>query len=124
MVLLQLQDEEWDELRYIQTIYDRGCFHRCGGERRIVDLVAATSVGRSGCVFSFEPNPTTFDGLSENIKLDGKVSRVGASSKAVSADERVVSFVCDRQHNLSAISSSDSDGRYTKKVPTLAWIVC
>jgi FkbM family methyltransferase len=118
--MVWLQDEEWDELRYLQNKLRPGdVFIDVGANIGLWTLVAATSVGPSGRVFSFEPNPTTFDRLSENIKLNGKVSRVEAFSKAVSADERVVSFVCDRQHNLSAISSS-GDGPYTKRVPTLA----
>jgi len=119
--MVWLQDEEWDELRYIQNKLRPGdVFIDVGANIGLWTLVAATSVGPSGRVFSFEPNPTTFNRLSENIRLNGKVSRVEAFSKAVSADERVVSFVCERQHNLSAISSSGSDGPRTKKVPTLA----
>jgi len=119
--MVWLQDEEWDELRYLQNKLRLGdVFIDVGANIGLWTLVAATSVGPSGRVLSFEPNPTTFHRLSENIKLNGMVSRVEAFSKAISADERVVSFVCDRQHNLSAISSSGSDGPYTKKVPTLA----
>lgn len=119
--MVWLQDEEWDELRYLRNKLRPGdVFIDVGANIGLWTLVAATAVGPSGRVFSFEPNPTTFSRLSENIKLNGKVSRVEAFSKAVSTDERVVSFVCDRQHNLSAISSSASDGPDTKKVPTLA----
>jgi FkbM family methyltransferase len=119
--MVWLQDEEWDELQYLQNKLRAGdVFIDVGANIGLWTLVAATSVGPSGRVFSFEPNPITFDRLSENITLNGKVSRVEASAKAVSADESVVSFVCDRQHNLSAISSSGSDGPYTKKVPTVA----
>jgi FkbM family methyltransferase len=119
--MVWLQDEEWDELLYVQNKLRAGdVFIDVGANIGLWTLVAATSVGPSGRVFSFEPNPTTFDRLLENIRLNGKASRVEAFSKAVSADERVVSFVCDRQHNLSAISSSGSDGAHMKKVPTLA----
>jgi FkbM family methyltransferase len=119
--MVWLQDEEWDELRYLQNkLRPDDVFIDVGANIGLWTLVAATSVGPSGRVFSFEPNPTTFERLLENIKLNGTLSRVEAFSNAVSADARVVPFVCDRQHNLSAISSSGCDGPYTKKVPTLA----
>jgi len=119
--MVWLQDEEWDELPYLQNKLRAGdVFIDVGANIGLWTLVAATSVGPSGRVFSFEPNPTTFDRLLENIGLNEKMSCVEAFSKAVSADERVVSFVCNRQHNLSAISSSGPDGCYTKNVPTLA----
>jgi len=118
--MVWLQDEEWDELRYLQRKLRPGdVFIDVGANIGLWTLVAATSVGPSGHVFSFEPNPTTFDRLSENIRLNGKTSSVQIFPKAVSADESVVSFVCQRQHNLSAISSG-CEGRDTKKVPALA----
>ena len=117
--MVWLQDEEWDELRYLRLKLRPGdVFIDVGANIGLWTLVAATAVGPSGRVFSFEPNPTTFERLSENIKLNGKASRVEAFPKAVSAGERMVLFVCERQHNLSAISSSGSD-LHTTKVSTL-----
>lgn len=119
--MVWLQDEEWDELRYLRRKLRPGdVFIDVGANIGLWTLVAASSVGPSGHVFSFEPNPTTFDRLLENIKLNGKASRVEALPKAVSADERVVSFACEQQHNLSAISSPGSDGVHTTKVSTTA----
>jgi FkbM family methyltransferase len=118
--MVWLQDEEWDELRYLQRKLQPGdVFIDVGANLGLWTLVAANSVGPSGRVFSFEPNPTTFERLSENIRLNGRASSVEAFPKAVSAGEHVVSFLCQRHHNLSAISSA-GEGPDTKKVPTLA----
>ena len=62
--MVWLQDEEWDELRYLQNKLRPGdVFIDVGANIGLWTLVAATSVGPSGRVFSFEPNPTTFDRL-------------------------------------------------------------
>ena len=110
--MVWLQDEEWDELRYLHHKLRPGdVFIDVGANIGLWTLVAASSVGSCGRVFSFEPNPTTFDKLTDNIRFNKKDTIIEVFQEAVSKEEGVVSFVCDPQHNLSAISSRDCEGR-------------
>jgi FkbM family methyltransferase len=119
--MVWLQDEEWDELRYLHhKLHPGDVFIDVGANIGLWTLVAASSVGPCGRVFSFEPNPATFDKLAENIRLNKKDTVIEVFQEAVSKDEDVVSFVCDPQHNLSAISSCGLEGQDVIKVRTRA----
>ncbi len=119
--MVWLQDEEWDELRYLHRKLRPGdVFIDVGANIGLWTLVAASAVGPSGRVFSFEPNPATFDRLAENIRLNKKDAVIEVFQEAVSKDDNIVSFVCDPQHNLSAISSRGFKGRDAIKVRTRA----
>src|SRR5207302_1817218 len=82
-------------------------------------LVAASTVGSEGEVFSFEPNPVTFRKLIANITRNARSDIVTAFPDAVSREEGFVSFTCPPHHNLSAISSGPQSGN-TLQVRTVS----
>jgi FkbM family methyltransferase len=82
-------------------------------------LVAASAVGPGGRVFSFEPNPATFQKLSANLARNGKGDVVTAFQQAVSRAHGSVLFSCPADHNLSAISG-DPEGDDMISVQTVS----
>jgi FkbM family methyltransferase len=67
-------------------------------------LVAASTVGNAGRVFSFEPNPMTFRKLISNVQRNGQTAIVTPFQQAVSSANGTVFFSCAPHHNLSAIA--------------------
>ena len=119
--MVWLEDEEWDELQYLRRKLRPGdVFIDVGANIGLWTLVAASSVLPNGRIFSFEPNPATFDKLVQNIKLNGREALVDRFPEAVSKADDVVQFVCDTQHNLSAISSGYFEGPNVISVRTRA----
>ena len=106
-----LEDEEWHELCYLQKKLRQGdVFIDVGANIGLWTLVAASSVGTNGRVFSFEPNPATFEKLVYNVRLNARCSLVEVYQEAVSREDGLASFACESQHNVSAISSYCSNG--------------
>lgn len=104
--MVWLQAEEWRDLQYLQYRLRRDdTFVDVGSNVGLWTLVAATTVGNGGRVFSFEPNPMTFRKLIANVQRNGRTAIVTAFQQAVSNANRSVSFSCTTQHNLSAISN-------------------
>ncbi|PYT80758.1 MAG: hypothetical protein DMG41_36475 [Acidobacteria bacterium] len=117
--MVWLEDEEWAELQYLRRKLRSGdVFIDVGANIGLWTLVAASSVLPNGRIFSFEPNPATFDKLVQNIKLNGREALVDRFPEAVSKADDVVQFVCDTQHNLSAISSGYFEGSNVISVRT------
>lgn len=119
--MVWLQNEEWNDLQYLRRKLRPGdIFIDVGANIGLWTLVAASSVCPGGRVFSFEPNPATLGKLAENIKLNGKEAIVDLFPEAVSKAEGVVQFVCDPQHNISAISRCGYEGSNLISVQTRA----
>jgi FkbM family methyltransferase len=72
-------------------------------------LVAASSVGPTGHVFSFEPNPTTYKKLKENVGINCRESIVTAVPYAASDRNGAAWFSCPKNHSLSAIATDVMD---------------
>jgi len=103
--MVWLQDEEWTELQYLQYRLRRGDhFVDVGANIGLWSLVAATAVGSTGRIFSFEPNPTTFRKLTANVQRNQRTAIVTALQQAVSNATGQVAFSCPAEHNRSAIS--------------------
>lgn len=77
-------------------------------------IIAARSVGSSGKVFSFEPEPTNFKYLSKNIEVNGFLNAT-PFRKAVS-DRLGTSqlFVCDYDSGHHTINQYDGIGAYSR----------
>lgn len=100
-----LQSEEWNELRYLQyRLRPNETFVDVGANIGIWTLMAASAVEDGGKVFSFEPNPATFQKLNANIARNGKTKVVTPHQRAVSSANGTVSFSCANEHNKSAIA--------------------
>jgi FkbM family methyltransferase len=103
--MVWLQAEEWDDLRYLQhRLRPNDTFVDVGANIGLWTLVAASAVGKEGRVFSFEPNPVTFQKLVANIERNRRTNVVTAFQQAVSHVNGSLSFSCPTQHNLSAIA--------------------
>ncbi len=103
--MVWLQNEEWHELQYLQhRLRKNDTFVDVGANVGIWTLVAASTVGAGGRVFSFEPNPTTYRKLVANIARNEQTGVVTACQQAVTRTNGSVSFACAPSHNLSAIS--------------------
>ncbi len=108
--MVWLEVEEWEELEYLRRrLRQDDTFVDVGANLGLWTLVAASTVGREGRVFSFEPNPTTFRKLVRNIEANRQSAVVTALQRAVSCKCDVVSFSCASDHNLSAIASAPTD---------------
>ncbi len=118
--MVWLQSEEWSELQYLQyRLHENETFIDVGANIGIWTLVAASAVGSTGRVFSFEPNPTTFRKLIANIARNGKAATVTALQQAASRVNGAVSFSCPIQHNLSAIADDQTTDN-TITVPSVS----
>jgi FkbM family methyltransferase len=108
--MVWLEDEESDELEYLRRRLHKGeIFVDVGANIGLWTLVAASTVGREGRVFSFEPNPNTFQKLLRNIERNRWDAVVVPHQRAVSSECKPVSFYCAADHNISAIAPSDAD---------------
>jgi len=118
MVYLQL--EEWNDLLYISKKLKKGDnFIDVGSNIGIWSLVAGKSVGPTGKVFSFEPNPATFEKLKENVSLNNFEEIIEISQIAVSDKNDIVNFSCEIEHNNSAISNINNSKNIKVKTVSL-----
>lgn len=109
--MVWLQAEEWHELQCLQyRLRPNETFVDVGANLGLWTLVAASTVGAGGKVFSFEPNPTTFRKLAANIARHEQGAIVTAFPQAVSRENGSVSFHCAAEHNLSAIADAPGSG--------------
>jgi FkbM family methyltransferase len=107
MVWLQL--EEWDELVYLQNKLSPGeTFIDVGANIGLWTLTAASTVGTSGRVFSFEPNPKTYAKLTANLERNAVTAIVEAYQYAVTGNDCCVMLACEAAHNVSAITDTQS----------------
>jgi len=107
--MVWLEAEEWDELQYLRGKLKTGqVFVDVGANIGLWTFVAASTVGPTGRIFSFEPNPETFRKLTANIARNS-YENVMAFPYAVSSRNGFVRFVCEENHNISAIT--DESGR-------------
>ena len=104
--------EEETELRALQALLSPGDhFVDCGANVGLWSLVAAGRVGASGRVTAFEPNPSAYQRLMQNIAASGPVGdHVTAINVAVAAEPGEVLFETGSHHNLGHIVSKASAG--------------
>lgn len=76
-------------------------------------IVCAQAVGRAGSVYAFEPHPTVFSWLVENIRLND-LPNVTVSNLALGSAEDAVDFSNDRRDDMNRIVSS---GAQSIRVP-------
>lgn len=106
-----LQAEEWDELIYLSRKLRPGeVFIDVGANIGLWTLVAASVVGRTGRVISFEPNPATHRKLQDNVSLNQRGDIVCPIRAAVSEVAGQVAFRCELDHNVSSIASRPGEG--------------
>jgi FkbM family methyltransferase len=94
-----------------------GIFVDAGANWGYFSLLAAGLVGRTGCVFSLEPDPRQFASLVSNIQLNG-FAQINASAQAAAARQGtgVLAGYVDRADNrgVSRLDDGGGDGpRFT-----------
>jgi FkbM family methyltransferase len=106
------RQEEENELRALQTFLSPGDhFVDCGANVGLWSLVAAGRVGAAGHVTAFEPNPSAYRRLIQNVSASGSVGqRITAMNVAVAAKAGPVSFETGAQHNLGRIVAEPAAG--------------
>lgn len=103
--MVWLQEEEWNELRFLKyKLQKKDIFVDVGSNIGIWTMVAASTIGNDGLVYSFEPNPNTFKKLCANIQRNCLQDSIKPINKAIAQENSVVNFSCQTEHNLSAIS--------------------
>jgi len=81
-------------------------------------LLAARLVGKSGKVFSFEPEPTNFNYLKKNIEING-YGNVTAENKAVSnTNGKTKLFICSYDSGHHTINQYDGIEAYSRGKPS------
>lgn len=100
---IYLLDEEIDDLLYLENKLKKGdVFIDIGANIGLWTMIAAHTVGSEGRVFSFEPNPSTFQKHIANVELNN-MQQVIPSELAVSDIIGQVQFNCHEEHNVSSI---------------------
>jgi FkbM family methyltransferase len=114
-----LQAEEWPDLCFLRGKLRPGdVFVDVGANIGLWSCVAASAVGPTGAVLSFEPNPATFAKLERNLEVSGRGTTVTPVAAAVSDDAGFASLRCPAQHNVSSIVD-DASGDGIARVPTV-----
>jgi FkbM family methyltransferase len=76
-------------------------------------------VGASGAVYAFEPNPSTFKKLSDNVSIAQFKQNINLIASAVGNQEKNLFFHCDAAHNISHIIDSPNESSITVSVVTI-----
>lgn len=82
---------------------DGDCFVDVGANLGWFTLLGAATVGPTGRVLAFEPNPRNYTSLCENIRINGFDDRVIASNKAINDSIGATRLWVNEQHG--AVSS-------------------
>lgn len=102
--MVWLRQEEETDLEIVRRLLKPGqSFVDCGANIGIWTLVAASAVGTNGKVFAFEPNPATFEKLSQNVSLLELASHIQLFASAVGSTNTNLPFSCEKSHNISQI---------------------
>ncbi len=105
--MVWLEREEQTDLELLTKLLEPGqTFIDCGANVGIWSLVAASVVQPSGKIYAFEPNPSTFKKLSDNVSLAKYKKNINLISSAVGNEQKSMSFHCDAAHNISHITNS------------------
>jgi FkbM family methyltransferase len=106
------RQEEETELRALQALLSPGDhFVDCGANVGLWSLVAAGCVGPGGRVTAFEPNPSAYLRLTQNMSASGDIGgRVTAINVAVAAQAGQVAFEPGSHHNLGRIVDESAVG--------------
>lgn len=120
--MVYLEQEEEAELQVLRKLLRSGeTFVDCGANVGIWSLVAASVVGTAGKVYSFEPNPPTFERLSRNLsELNSFSGTVRLCESALGSTEGELNFLADdAQHNISSVAPCRLEGTIRVPVTTL-----
>lgn len=106
------RQEEESDLGVLEAMLSPGDhFVDCGANVGLWSLVAAGWVGPRGRVTAFEPNPSAYQRLTQNLEDSGEVGRrVTAVNVAVAERRGRVGFDTGAQHNLGHVVAEPGAG--------------
>lgn len=108
--MVWLGKEEEEDLAAVRRLLRPGeTFVDCGANIGLWTLTAAAAVGAQGRVFAFEPNPMTFDKLSQNIRANAFEQMVMALCAACGRESGTMPLLCSEEHNNSRMAEETDD---------------
>lgn len=114
-----LQCEERDDLNLLPNLLGPGEVLVDGGANiGLWSLLGAEIVGPRGEVHSFEPNPSTFERLKNNVD-ESKMLWIRTNQMALGENLGFISFVCEYEHNNSRSVSAGTVGSIEVPVTSL-----
>jgi FkbM family methyltransferase len=119
--MVYLKQEEEADLQALPRLLRFGdTFVDCGANVGLWSLVAASLVGRTGMVHAFEPNPATFEKLTQNVeRVDHLETNVKLHQAAVGSAKGYADFLPLHEHNISSIVYQAVRGTIRVPVTTL-----
>ncbi|MFB2877855.1 FkbM family methyltransferase [Floridanema aerugineum] len=118
--MVWLEQEEQSDLELLTQLLKPGqTFVDCGANIGIWTIVAASAVGSNGRVYAFEPNPFTFEKLSQNISLLTSKEHIKLLPTAVGNENKELALQCHQEHNISQVISTSTNESIIVPVVTL-----
>jgi FkbM family methyltransferase len=120
--MVWLRQEEEKDLKALRRILKLGqTFVDCGANIGLWTLTAATSVGPSGKVFAFEPNPLVFEKLCRTLALQDpkKTAKVELLPCALADKPGTLFFSPTLEHNRSRVIDHLKQGAMSLEAVTL-----
>lgn len=118
--MVWLEQEEQGDLELLtQLLKPDQTFVDCGANIGIWTIVAASAVEPNGRVYAFEPNPFTFEKLSQNISLQTSKEQIKLFATAVGNDNKKLPLQCHQDHNISQVVSTSTSESIMVSVVTL-----
>ncbi|XWK85985.1 MAG: FkbM family methyltransferase [Phormidium sp.] len=118
--MVWLEQEEQSDLELLTQLLKPGqTFVDCGSNIGIWTIVAASAVGSNGRVYAFEPNPFTFEKLSQNISLLTSKEHIKLLPTAVGNENKELALQCHQEHNISQVISTSTNESIIVPVVTL-----
>lgn len=107
--MVWLEQEEQPDLELLRDLLKPGqTFVDCGANIGIWTVVAALAVKPTGRVYAFEPNPFTFEKLSQNLSLLNPKGQIELFAMAVGSENKELLLRCHQEHNVSQVISTSN----------------
>lgn len=122
--MVWLKQEEEKDLNVLKNLLKPAeAFVDCGANIGIWTIVAATTVGKCGQIFAFEPNPYTFKRLSKNVSIQEVKNNIHLFPNAVGSLNTSLPFQCCESHNISTIKFTPTKETIMVPVVTLDSVI-
>jgi FkbM family methyltransferase len=107
---------EWRERLFLNAFLQPGdIFVDVGANIGLFTLIAAQCVSPAGRVFSFEPNPSTFQRLSENVRMSN-FANVSLYQSALSDQIALFNLVVESDDSLGTLAYSENKQVYSDQL--------
>jgi FkbM family methyltransferase len=118
--MVWIEQEEEQDLNILKNLLKSDeIFVDCGANIGIWTITAASIVGNGGKIFAFEPNPGTFETLSQNVFLQEMKDNINLFPNAVGSENARLPFQCCESHNISHVCTVQNKDSILVPVITL-----